>query len=92
MPVLSRAISHHFGWRCDMSIVENTMKVEPLLTTQQAADLLAVNERMIRRLVESRRIPFVKVGRHVRFRETDLARAMDAWTTHPSGRAGLRRA
>ena len=57
-----------------------------LLTIEQAAEVLAVNERMVRRLVETRRIAFVKVGRHVRFRESDLADAMSAWTIRPVGR------
>lgn len=57
-----------------------------LLTTEQAAELLAVNERMVRRLVETRRIAFVKVGRHVRFRESDLMNAVQAWTVQPANR------
>lgn len=62
-----------------------TPTLEVLLTIEQAAEVLAVNERMVRRLVETRRIAFVKVGRHVRFRESDLASAMQAWTIRPSG-------
>ncbi len=69
----------------------SAMSLERLITIEQAADLLAVNERMVRRLVESRRITFVKVGRHVRFRESDLAHATEAWTTHPAVRAAQRR-
>lgn len=64
-----------------------TPTLEVLLTIEQAAQVLAVNERMVRRLVESRRIAFVKVGRHVRFRESDLASAMKAWTIAPAGRS-----
>ncbi len=64
-----------------------TQTLEVLLTIEQAAQVLAVNERMVRRLVESRRIAFVKVGRHVRFRESDLANAMKAWTIAPAGRS-----
>ena len=60
--------------------------IEMLLTIEQAAEILAVNERMVRRLVETRRIAFVKVGRHVRFRESDLLNAMQAWTTRPANR------
>ena len=74
-----------------MTTINNALPLERLITIEQAADLLAVNERMIRRLVESRRIPFVKVGRHVRFRETDLAQATQEWTKHPAGRATARR-
>ena len=47
----------------------------------------AVNPRMVRRLVESRRIAFVKVGRHVRFRECDLVTVMQAWTIQPVNRS-----
>ncbi|MDO8731951.1 MAG: helix-turn-helix domain-containing protein [Actinomycetota bacterium] len=65
--------------------------VDSLLTIEQAAEILAVNTRMIRRLVESRRIAFVKVGRHVRFRESDLVSAMQAWTIQPSARSVSRR-
>lgn len=51
-----------------------------LLTIEQAADRLGVTSRMIRRLTASRRLPFVKVGRLVRIRDTDLARSVDEWT------------
>jgi hypothetical protein len=37
--------------------------------------------------VESRRIAFVKVGRHVRFRECDLVTVMQAWTIQPVNRS-----
>lgn len=60
--------------------------LEILLTIEQAAEVLAVNERMVRRLVETRRIAFVKVGRHVRFRESDLMNALQAWTVQPANR------
>jgi excisionase family DNA binding protein len=61
-----------------------TPTIEMLLTIEQAAEVLAVNERMVRRLVETRRIAFVKVGRHVRFRESDLLKSMQTWTIQPS--------
>lgn len=38
-----------------------------LLDTTAAADRLGVTERWVRRAVAERRIPFVKVGRFVRF-------------------------
>ncbi len=37
-----------------------------LLTIAQAAELMATSERFPRRLIEERRIRFVKLGRHVR--------------------------
>ena len=43
-----------------------------LLTVPQAADRLNVGERFIRRLIEERRITFVKVGRHVRIPDNEL--------------------
>ena len=44
-----------------------------LWTTEETADWLAVSPRMVRRLVAERRIPYVKVGRYVRFRPEDVA-------------------
>ena len=46
-----------------------------LWTTEETADWLAVSPRMVRRLVAERRIPYVKVGRYVRFRPEDV----EAW-------------
>lgn len=69
----------------------STPAVDSLLTIEQAAQILAVNERMIRRLIETRRIAFVKVGRHVRFRECDLTSAMQAWTVAPHHRTSSMR-
>lgn len=43
-----------------------------LLTYPQAAERLAVTERMMHRLVEEKRIPYVKVGKFVRFDPADL--------------------
>jgi excisionase family DNA binding protein len=43
-----------------------------LLTPQEAADRLGTSLRFVRRLVFERRIPFVKVGRHVRIATSDL--------------------
>ena len=43
-----------------------------LWTAAETAQWLTVPERMVRRLVAERRIPFVKVGRYVRFRPQDV--------------------
>jgi excisionase family DNA binding protein len=51
-----------------------------LLTIEEAAEQLGVTPRMIRRLTASRRLPFVKVGRLVRIRDTDIAHCVDDWT------------
>lgn len=45
---------------------------DPLLDLPQAADYLGVRPRMVRRLVAERRIPFTRVGRHIRLRQSDL--------------------
>ena len=47
----------------------------PLLDTDEVAKVLCVTPRHIRRLVSERRIPFVKVGRFVRFEPCEL----DIW-------------
>jgi excisionase family DNA binding protein len=46
--------------------------MDSLLTPQEAADRLGTSLRFVRRLVFERRIPFVKVGRHVRIAAGDL--------------------
>ncbi|GAA3724567.1 helix-turn-helix domain-containing protein [Salinactinospora qingdaonensis] len=43
-----------------------------LLTVDEAADRLNTSVRYPRRLIEERRITFVKLGRHVRIPETAL--------------------
>ena len=45
---------------------------DPLLTVDQAAGRLQTSPRFIRRLIFERRIPFYKLGRHVRLQASDL--------------------
>ena len=59
---------------------ETTSVRAQLLTIEQAADVLGVSPRMIRRLTGNRKLPFVKVGRLVRIRDTDIARCVEKWT------------
>jgi excisionase family DNA binding protein len=47
--------------------------MEKLLTVQEAADRLGTSVRFVRRLIAERRIAYVRVGRHVRIAEADLA-------------------
>jgi excisionase family DNA binding protein len=47
--------------------------LDTLLSVEQAAERLGTSVRFVRRLVFERRIAYVKVGRHVRIAETDLA-------------------
>jgi excisionase family DNA binding protein len=49
-----------------------------LLDSAGLAERLGVTERHVRRLVAERRIPFVKVGRFVRFDPTQVA----SWLAH----------
>ena len=46
--------------------------MDQLLTPQEAADRLGTSLRFVRRLVLERRIPFIKLGRHVRIAASDL--------------------
>lgn len=56
---------------------------EPLLLdVAQAAERLNVTEHYIRRLVRERRVAYVKLGRHVRFRPEDLDALIDAGVRH----------
>jgi excisionase family DNA binding protein len=48
-----------------------------LLTIEELADHLVVTERHVRRLVAERRIPFLKVGRFVRFDPSDVTMWLD---------------
>ena len=47
--------------------------MERLLTVEEAADRLGTSVRFIRRLIAERRIAYVRIGRHVRIAEADLA-------------------
>ncbi|MGV9878898.1 excisionase family DNA-binding protein [Streptomyces sp. NPDC003006] len=57
--------------------------VDRLLTVQQAAELLGTSVRFPRRLIEERRITFVKVGRHVRIPESILSTYVAEHTVQP---------
>lgn len=56
---------------------------EQWLTAQQAADRMAVSLRFIRRLTSERRIPFTRIGRHVRIKATDVDAFMAAGKVEP---------
>jgi excisionase family DNA binding protein len=68
--------------------------VDRLLTVQQVAERLGTTVRFPRRLIEERRITFVKVGRHVRIPESAVSAFITEHTVQPVtlGRTGLRRA
>jgi len=50
---------------------------EPLLRPAEAADLLSVRTSWIYEAVRARRLPCVRVGRHVRFLRSDLEHWVD---------------
>lgn len=47
-------------------------------TVQEAADYMNTTVRFVRRLVSERRIPFHRLGRHVRLKRTDVDAFIDA--------------
>ncbi|MFD3485127.1 helix-turn-helix domain-containing protein [Streptomyces sp. NPDC058665] len=57
--------------------------VDRLLTVGQVAERLGTGLRFPRRLIEERRIAFVKVGRHVRIRESAVDEYVSAHTVEP---------
>jgi excisionase family DNA binding protein len=59
-----------------------------LLTVGQAAELLGTSERFPRRLIEERRIRFVRVGRHVRIPESALREFIAAGLARPMRMSG----
>jgi excisionase family DNA binding protein len=67
---------------------------DQLLTVEQVARLLGTTVRFPRRLIEERRITFVKVGRHVRIPESAVSAFVVANTVEPVTLrpSGLRRA
>jgi excisionase family DNA binding protein len=56
---------------------------ERLLTIAEAAEMLSTSERFPRRLIEQRRIRFVRVGRHVRIPESALSELIEAGLVEP---------
>jgi excisionase family DNA binding protein len=46
--------------------------VDRLLTVPEAAERLNTSQRFVRRLINERRIQFIRVGRHVRISESVL--------------------
>jgi excisionase family DNA binding protein len=56
---------------------------ERLLTVAQAAEMLATTERFPRRLIEERRIRYVRLGRHVRIPESAVHEFIRAGLVEP---------
>jgi excisionase family DNA binding protein len=69
--VTSRTGTAHRGYR-------------PPLDLAEAAEYLGTSERHVRRLVAEHGLPFVKLGRKVRFQVTDLDAFIEANTVRPA--------
>jgi excisionase family DNA binding protein len=63
--------------------------MERLLTVDQVAERLGTTVRFPRRLIEERRIEYVKVGHHVRIPERALEAFVRANTVQPIKVSGL---
>ncbi|MFI1410513.1 helix-turn-helix domain-containing protein [Streptomyces sp. NPDC020707] len=59
------------------------MAMDRLLSVQEVAGLLGTGVRFPRRLIEERRITFVKIGRHVRIPESAVKTFVSANTVEP---------
>jgi excisionase family DNA binding protein len=57
-----------------------------LLTVDQAAERLATKPRFIRRLIAEKRIPYVKLGAHVRIADQDIDAFIIAGRVDPQPR------
>ena len=52
--------------------------LEPMLTTQDVADLFKVSERHVRNLIKSKQLPEpLKFGRNARFRRSDISKILN---------------
>ncbi|MFI1762430.1 excisionase family DNA-binding protein [Streptomyces sp. NPDC020800] len=65
---------------------------ERYLSVDQVAEMLGTTVRFPRRLIEERRIMYVKVGRHVRIPESAVRDFISANTVEPRRRISVRRA
>lgn len=57
----------------EQPLATKTVVLLQLLDMAQVAERLCTTERHVRRLVAARRIPFVRVGRFIRFDQAQLA-------------------
>jgi excisionase family DNA binding protein len=60
-----------------VTIREPRLETEQLLTIDEVAEVLRVSVRTMRRLVACRSLPFIRVGRLVRFRPEDVRRFLE---------------
>jgi excisionase family DNA binding protein len=79
------------GGAC-VTVHQRSRPVERLLTVGQVAEMLGTTERFPRRLIEERRIKFVRIGRHVRIPESALREFIQAGLVEPIAGRTRRRA
>ena len=65
--------------------------VKAHLTVAEAAEYMNTSVRFVRRLIAERRIPFHKVGRHVRLKLRDVDAFIDAGRVEAFDPAAVRR-
>jgi excisionase family DNA binding protein len=53
---------------------------DPLLSVPEVADEFGTSQRFVRRLIAERRIDFVRLGRHVRIKESVVRATIEAGT------------
>ena len=61
-----------------MTAVTSSVDDGALMDIDEVAERLSVSPRFVRRLVEERRITFLKIGRHVRFDRSDVERWIES--------------
>ena len=61
-----------------MTAMTQSLDDGALMDIDDVAERLAVSPRFVRRLVEERRITFLKIGRHVRFDRSDVERWIES--------------
>jgi excisionase family DNA binding protein len=61
---------------------------DPLLTVPQVADRLNTSERYVRRLIEERRIEFVRIGRKIRITGSVIDALIERGRVQPAVRSG----
>jgi len=55
-----------------VSTIDASERLPRLLSIDALADHLGVTERFVRRLVEDNRVPYLKIGKFVRFHPEDI--------------------
>lgn len=71
----------------DATQTESTLLRAPLMDIDGVAEAFGVSRRHIQRLVSERRIPFLKVGRFVRFDQATLSTWLSEQRVDPNRRS-----